>query len=707
MTKSTTKTEHKYKHTNSLIHATSPYLLQHAHNPVNWHEWGEAALQEARDSDKPVFLSIGYAACHWCHVMEHECFENDEVARVLNEGFVSIKVDREERPDIDELYMAYTQATTGSGGWPMSVWISPDGVPFYAGTYFPRRSFLQLLSKIRSMWVNDREQLVGRSQEARDYLARWAQPPPPAEGVIPLDAVDRNARTLARYFDSDTGGMAGNGNKFPPSMAMDLMLRVYRRTGDPALWDAVDRTLDHMARGGIYDQVGGGICRYSTDPVWLVPHFEKMLYDQAMVSAVYLDAFQTSHKAEYGRVASDIFDYVIQDLQSPEGGFYSSRDADSDGMEGKFYIWTKQQINEALGNEEGALCCAFFDVTDRGNWFERRGHAPPGVKNILRVKVPRVAFAKAHGLTANELDRKIATWRTTLRAVRAKRVPPGLDDKVLCAWNGLMISSLAKGAQVLDKPVYAQAAARAATFILDHMRTEDGRLLRSYRNGRSHLTAYLDDYAFFVDGLINLYEATFDPRWLVEARALTDLSIKHYGDVEHGGFFYTADDSEKLLARSKSPRDGAIPSGNSVHAMNLLRLALLFDDKEYKSEAILLFRAFADDATRSPGAFERLNCAADFYHDRVKEIAIIGDPASRQTQALIRTVYQTYIPNKAVVFAPDLLEKTDIVLLRGKRRRGGKPTAYVCEHYECKEPVTTPEALAKLLAARANDKPSG
>jgi uncharacterized protein len=685
------------KHTNRLRNATSPYLLQHMHNPVDWYEWSEEAFEEAKKKDKPIFLSIGYAACHWCHVMEHESFEDEEVAKVLNDDFVSIKVDREERPDIDEIYMAYTQAATGRGGWPMSVWLKPTGEPFYAGTYFPKEQFVQLLGRIREVWEGDREQLVARSKTAREYFEQWASGPKPAEDVIPAAFVDQSARLLAKHFDSKTGGLPSGTNKFPPSMAMELMLRVYRRTGDSALWNAVETTLDHMSRGGIYDHLGGGICRYSTDPEWLVPHFEKMLYDQALVSAIYLDAYQASRNPYFAEVAADMFDYVMYDLQSPEGGFYSSRDADSNGLEGKFYIWTKDEILKTLGPEEGELFCKYYDVTESGNWFERLGHAPPGPKNILHISHPPEAFAKLHGMSVEELRRKIAAWRQKLRTVRDQRTPPPLDDKVLTGWNGLMIAGLAKGARVLDEPKYAQAAAKAANFVLDNLRTDDGRLLRTWRKGEARLTGYLSDYAFFIEGLLNLYEATFDQRWLEEAVKLTDLSIKHYADEKDGGFYFTAHDAEKLLARSKNPHDGAIPSGNSVHAMNLLRLGILYNRKDYREQSERLFRAFAPQAEESPAAFERLNCAADFLHDKVKEIAIIGDPKAETTRAMIRAVYDQYLPNKVVVGSADRVGDSPIALLARKTLKDGLPTAYVCENYLCQEPVTTAEALAKQL----------
>ncbi|MCO6439227.1 MAG: thioredoxin domain-containing protein [Phycisphaerae bacterium] len=682
---------------NRLIHATSPYLLQHAHNPVDWYEWSPEALEKAREENKPIFLSIGYAACHWCHVMEHECFEDAEVAAALNKGFVSVKVDREERPDLDELYMNYTQSTTGHGGWPMSVWLLPDGRPFFAGTYFPKPQFMNALEQIATVWKNEPERIRKAAEQGELVIGQMAASPPPAEGVVPRETIDRAAGTIGGYFDRSRGGISGGGtNKFPPSMAMDLMLRVYRLTQKSDLFDAVKVTLDNMARGGIYDHLGGGICRYSTDVEWLVPHFEKMLYDQALVSSIYLDAYQLNHDPLYGYIAADIFDYVLADLTSPEGGFYSSRDADSDGLEGKFYIWTAEEFEEALGKEDARLFCAYYDVTPTGNWFERFGHAPPGPKNILHITKPLEVFARMHNLSVEELEAKLGSWREKLLEIRARRTPPALDDKVLTSWNGLMIAALAKGAVVLDQPKYAQAAERAATFILTNLQ-KDGRLLRTWRKGQARLTGYLSDYAYFIEGLLNLYEATFDRKWLDEAVRLTDTAVRHYYDESAGGFYFTADDAEKLIARSKHPFDAAIPSGNSVMAKNLLRLAILLDRKDYRGKAEGILRLWASQVDGAPTAFENLLCAADFYHDRVKEIAIVGDPKDAETKALLRVVFDRYLPNKVVVLTPDADPSEKLPLLARKTKMNGKPTAYVCEQYNCQRPVNSAEELAKQL----------
>jgi hypothetical protein len=693
------------KQKNHLDGSTSPYLLQHVYNPVDWYPWGREALETARRENKPIFLSIGYAACHWCHVMEHESFENEEVARVLNEHFVAIKVDREERPDVDEIYMQYTVALTGSGGWPMSVFLTPDLKPFHAGTYFPRETFVELLKGVAEAWHDRRDELVAGAGLASEYLNRWARGPAPSAGPIRAEQVGQTAMMLAKAFDPRRGGLVSGRNKFPPAMAMELMLREYCHSQSEELLNLVELTLDQMACGGIYDQLGGGIHRYSTDPEWLVPHFEKMLYDQALVSSIYLDAYQLTHKPMYARVAREIFDYVIGDLQAPEGGFYSTRDADSEGMEGKYYVWTLEEVEQVLGPDDAAVFAAYYDVTRRGNWHDPTGHAPPGPKNILRVLREARAVVEELGLSQEDLEGRLQRSREKLRAVRLKRVPPGLDDKILTDWNGLMIASMAKGARVLDDPRYAAAAGRAAEFVLSRLR-RDGRLLHTYREGKAHLMAYLSDYAFLIEGLLNLYEATFDTRWLREAKELTDVSIAHYYDAAASGFYFTADDHEELLARVKTQHDGAVPAGSSVHAMNLLRLALFFDSDDYRAKAESIFRVYEPMVRESPGAAERLLCAVDFHAVQPKAIALVAsaksDGSAAALQGLIRAIYNEYIPNKVVAFLPedDLRRKeleTQLPLLRGKRMLAGQPTAYVCENFVCKQPVTSADDLTLLL----------
>ncbi len=691
-----------HKHTNRLFKATSPYLLQHAHNPVDWYEWGPEAIDKAKREDKPIFLSIGYSACHWCHVMAHESFEHEGIAALLNEHFVNIKVDREERPDIDEIYMQATMSMTQRGGWPMSVFLSADGSPFSAGTYFPRNHFDQLLRQIAKMWRDERDAITEAGSRLSAHLQAWANEPQGGEDLIRKETVSDTAHLLLQHFDTRSGGLSGgDGNKFPPSMAMELMLRAYVHDGDPKLLDAIELTLTQMAHGGIYDHLGGGICRYSTDPQWLVPHFEKMLYDQALVSSIYLDGYLATRKPLYAQTACGVLDYVLGDLQSPGGGFFSARDADSEGMEGKYYVWTVEQVTEVLGPEDTELFCAYYDVTDDGNWFEHMGHAPPGPKNILNIQRSIETVAKLHRLDAEELERRLAEMRAKMLAARDQRVAPGLDDKILTGWNGLMIASLAKGACVLSEPKYADAAARAADFVLSNLRRE-GKLLRSYRNGQARLLAYLSDYAFLIEGLLNLYEASFDIRWINEAVALTDDLIARYFDRTNGAFFFTASDGERLVARTKNINDGAIPSGNSVQALNLLRLSLLTGTRDYRAKAESIFRTFATLVARSPLQFERLLCAVDFYYGQPMEIAIVAGPGADDTDALLRAINNSYLPNKVVAFLGDETQSDalagTIPLLKGKCRIDGKATAFVCESYACKEPVTSATELERQLA---------
>ncbi len=700
--------EHQY--TNQLIDETSPYLVQHAHNPVNWYPWGPEALRLAREQSKPIFLSIGYAACHWCHVMEHESFEDAEVAQILNEHFISIKVDREERPDLDEIYMNATILyTRGQGGWPMSVWLTPDGKPFFAGTYFPpedsygRPGFKTVLHHLARAWGEMASDLATDAGKVADIIQQMHRP---AKGAVPpRTAVSEAARQMAAAYDSRYGGVASGTNKFPPSMSLELLLREHRASGDPQLLATVELTLEKMATGGIYDHLGGGIHRYSTDPEWRVPHFEKMLYDQALVSSIYLDAYQATGKRQYVETARGIFGYVLRNLQSEEGGFYSSEDADSEGQEGKFYVWTLDQVKATLGEEDARLFASAYDVTEHGNW-EHPGdtHVPSGPKNILRIPRSLEIVARQHQIEPAELERRLTIARKKLFAQREMRVRPGLDDKVLTAWNGLMIASLAKGAAVLDEPRYREAAARAANFILSRMQS-DGRLVRSYRNGRAHLAAYIDDYAFFIDALIGLYEIPGELKWLAEAERLMDTAVAHYWDPVEGGFFFTAGDHEQLIVRSKLATDNAIPSGNSVMVMNLLRLHVLLGRRDLRDKAGEILSLFSGNAARSPFAHERLLSGLEAWHEGFREIAIVGSPEDPRTEALVRMVYGSLLPNKVVALLDPASSDaatiaTRVPLLAGKQALDGKPTAYVCQNYTCQLPTSDPGRLREQLEAR-------
>ncbi len=694
--------------TNRLAHATSPYLLQHAHNPVDWYEWGPAALARARAEDKPIFLSIGYSACHWCHVMAHESFADPAVAAVMNAHVVNLKVDREERPDLDEIYMQATLLMNrGQGGWPLSVWLTPDGKPFFAGTYFPPQSrwgrpgFRELCARIGELWQTNRAALLSDADQLADMVAQsLATPATPT--AITLADIDHVVQTLADAFDAQRGGLISGGtNKFPPSMALDLFLRAARRYGDESattrrLHELVQLTLENMARGGIYDQLAGGICRYSTDVFWHVPHFEKMLYDQALVSRSYIDAYQVFGKPHYARVAREIFDYVLDDLRSPQGGFYSSRDADSEGEEGRYYVWTRDEILAALGPDDGAVVCSYYDVSETGNWSDP--HAPDVPKNVLHAPRDYQTIAALHHLEAADVERIVDSARQKLRAVRAQRVAPGRDEKILVEWNGLMISSLARGGAVLGEPRYIQAAARAADFVLTHQ-VQGGRLRRALRAGRTTDSAFLTDYAALIEGLLVLSEATFERRWLDSARELNRVVLTHFGDPAAGGFFFTAADHESLIARSKDVRDGATPSGNSLHLMNLLRLAALLGDAELRRAADALLEQCAGDVLAAPGSGERFLAAAEFALLGPVELAFVGDPTRSDLQALLAHARRTYLPNRIMLLLdtarPD--NRIDSPLLAGRTAIGGRATAYVCRDYVCQRPVTDPAEFAAQL----------
>ena len=698
------------KHTNQLVHETSPYLLQHAHNPVNWYPWGKEALERAGEENKLIFLSIGYAACHWCHVMEHESFEQEDVAELLNRDFISIKVDREERPDLDEIYMTATMLYTGGhGGWPMSVFLSPNLKPVYAGTYFPREGmygrpgFTALLSHLAEAW---KERGSTLEADGDRVVTAMHEMHAPGEGgdALPRSGVSAAAEQLWRAFDSSLGGVSSGANKFPPSLSMDLLLREHRLAGYEPYRSIVELTLEKMGHGGIYDHLGGGIHRYSTDPKWLVPHFEKMLYDQALVSSIYLDGLQGTErpglKKLFGEKARGIFDYVLRDLRSPEGAFYSSEDADSEGMEGKFYIWTRDEVLEIAGEEAGRWFASHYDVTELGNWdHPGDAHVPAGPKNILQVDRPIEVIAKLNNRDPAKVEEAVAEVRQKLFEAREKRVRPGLDDKVLTGWNGLMIAALAKGAAVLEENRYGAAAAQAADFILDAM-LRDRRLLATYGKGRARLNAYSTDYAFLIEGLLALYEWSSELRWIDAAERLLHTAIEYYWDEAGGGFFFTPSDHEKLVVRSKTATDGAIPSGNSVMLMNLQKLSILLDRGDLRHKAEQIIRVFASGETmRSPFQHERLLSGVEAWHQGFEEIAIVGPPDDSGTKELLLAVHQRYVPNKIVArLDPDDSETPKrIPLLANRPQMGGKPTAYLCRNFTCKQPTTDPEELREQL----------
>ncbi|MEZ5364780.1 MAG: thioredoxin domain-containing protein [Bryobacterales bacterium] len=695
------------QHTNALIHETSPYLLQHAHNPVNWMPWGEAALAKARAENKLIFLSIGYAACHWCHVMEHESFEDEQVAALLNADFVSIKVDREERPDLDEIYMMATMLyNQGQGGWPMSVWLAPDLRPVFAGTYFPpenaygRPGFKTILRVLSERWRTDPDSLTADSDKVVE-IVRQNQVASGGGGAITPENVRAAADQVYRAFDQSLGGIPSGPNKFPPAQAMELLLRMWRKGDAPHFLRIVELTLEKMGSGGIYDHLGGGIARYSTDRKWLVPHFEKMLYDQALVAAIYADGYQATEREDLKQLCEDrargICDYVLRDLTSPEGGFYSSEDADSEGKEGQFYIWTREEVFSVLGERDAKLFCQAYDVSSQGNWnHPGDAHVPAGPKNVLQLVRPAEVIAKLEGLEEAEVEASLAASRQRLFEAREKRTRPGLDDRVLSGWNGLMLTALARVGAVFQNPRYLEAARRAADFLTEQM-VVDGRLRATYGKGRARLTAYATDYAFVSAGLIELYEATGDFALVERADALMETAIAHYWDAEGGGFFFTADDAEALLVRSKNVQDGATPSANSTMLGALTRLAALLDRADFRDKARTLIDVFGAEATQRPFQAERLLAYADQAANGLVEIVVVGEPFAPQTAALWRAAYTPYRPDKLAVRLDPAGQTPDGPLFAGRTLVEGKPAAYVCRNFVCQRPVTEPAELARGL----------
>ncbi len=683
----------EYKFTNSLINETSPYLLQHAHNPVDWFPWSEEALERARREDKPILLSIGYSACHWCHVMAHESFESEPIAKLMNEHFVNIKVDREERPDLDSIYMNSVMMMNGHGGWPMTVFLTPDGVPFYGGTYYPpvdrggMPGFPRILISIAEAYRAKRDEIAQSAESILGELKRLDSLKP-QQGNLSHEITDHAATQLLRLLDPVYGGF-GRAPKFPPSMTLSFLLRQFARTKDQGSLDAVELTLQRMANGGMYDQLGGGFHRYSVDEKWLVPHFEKMLYDNALLLRIYLDAFLATGKEFYKRIATETLDYVRREMTDSSGGFYSSQDADSEGEEGRFFVWTPAEVETLLGENDAKLFCRYFDVSEFGN-FE--GHS------ILHVDADAESIAKFMRVSVDELNRVIERGKKILFEAREKRIKPFRDEKTLTAWNGLMLRSFAEAARVLDRQDYLEIAVSNANFLLNELK-KDGRLLRTHKSGESKLNAYLEDYAYLADGLLSLYEATFDVRWFNEARTLVQTMIEQFWDEEEGGFFFTSSDHEKLIARTKDWYDNAAPGGNSVAAHVLLRLALLTGDEGYRSKAERILNLLKPAMMRSPNAFGHLLCALDLYLSSPYEIAIVGMPESADTRLMIEAVFKNYLPNKVVALAaPGKVESSAAIkLLEGRNQIEGKTTAYVCRNFYCEAPVTDSSNLKERL----------
>ena len=683
---------------NRLIHSTSPYLLQHAHNPVDWYPWAEEALTKSRDEDKPILLSIGYSSCHWCHVMERESFENEAVAALMNQHFVCIKVDREERPDIDDIYMAATLAMNhGQGGWPMTVFLTPQQEPFFAGTYFPpedrygRPGFSTLLRRISEIWSRDRAGLSEQATKMAVFLRQNAD----AQLTAALSA-DSSAESWTAFeeqcaseFDSRYGGF-GNAPKFPPHQTLLVLLRQGRDDSESRARFMAKTTLEAMAAGGIYDHVGGGFARYATDREWLVPHFEKMLYDNAQLVRAYTEGFQVTGDAAYQRVAREVLDYILREMTSPDGAFYSATDADSEGVEGKFFVWGKPEVEALLTEKsEAAAFCDFYDITETGNW---EGHA------IANTRFSREAVAKRHGFSREQMDAIIAKGRCLLYGARSKRVPPSLDDKVLTSWNGLMIGAMAEAGRVFGEPRYVVASHRAATFLWTSHR-RDGRLLRSSRAGIAQGEAFLEDYAFMSNALIDLYEAGAESglRWLESARDLGEQMLDLFGAKE-GGFYATSRFNEALLLRPREGHDGALPSASASAAMALARLSVHFDRASFRDAASKAIAAYGVAIERQPRAFPTSLLVLDFLRNGPVEIALIGDAADDRTKALDRALAGSLL-SRRVIARGDGVAPSSHPLLRGKALVNGAPAAYVCRNYACDPPITDADVLKENLAS--------
>ena len=675
---------------NRLAQETSPYLLQHASNPVDWYPWGPEALERARREEKPIFLSIGYSACHWCHVMEHESFENPQIAALMNEHFINVKVDREERPDLDDIYMKAVQAMTGSGGWPMSVFLTPELEPFFGGTYFPpvrrygRPSWPEIVQSLGLAWRNDRESIAKRGRALGDMIRK----PQVATGDLDPNALALAYAMLGQNYDPEWGGFGG-APKFPHAMDIRLVLRHWLRTQDPAALAMATHTLDRMAAGGMYDQLGGGFHRYSTDEKWLIPHFEKMLYDNALLVPAYLEGYLATGNAEYARIARECCEWVLREMVTPEGAFASTQDADSEGEEGKFFVRTPKELDLVLGSRVGRWAAEWWNVTDEGNFEHGR--------SALWRPEPADKVAASLKLERGELEAAMVQARAKLLAARELRIKPGTDDKVLTSWNGLMISALAQAYQVLGDERHLTAARRAADYLLAHLRTPEGRLLATSRGGRAKLNAYLDDHAFLIAGLVDLYEADFDPRWIEEALALERVVHAHFADAENGGWFTTSDDHEQLIARLKSPQDGALPAGQSVHVLNLLRLAELTGKGELARRAESAIRSIGLVLNRYPQAFSQMLAAVDFLAAGPREIVIAGERDDPRTRTLLTAVRSRFLPQRVVALSDARSDATLMPLLDGKNADERGPRAFVCRNYACKSPSRTVAELAAEL----------
>ncbi len=692
------------KHTNQLIHEKSPYLLQHAHNPVDWHPWGNQAFSKSKEEDKPIFLSIGYSTCHWCHVMERESFENPRIAKLMNDTFINIKVDREERPDIDSLYMSVAQMMTGSGGWPLTIIMHSDKTPFFAATYIPPESRFgrigmdELIPEIQRLWIHDRKRLDTISKNIHENLETLAIASSGVEldeGVLEI-AYDR----LQEQFDDQYGGF-GFRPKFPSPHNLLFLLRYWKRSQNDEALRMAETTLKTMRRGGIFDHVGLGFHRYSTDPKWLVPHFEKMLYDQAMLTIAYVESYQATRKVEYAHTVREILTYVLRDMTSPDGGFYSAEDADSEGEEGKFYVWSEQEVRDSLTKKEADVFLNVYNFEPEGNFLEEATGKRMGT-NIPHLQGPLSEEAKTLKMSEAALTKLLEGAQQKLFAIREERIHPHKDDKILVDWNGLMIAALAKAGRVLNEPQFIDAATQAAQFIFTEM-FKDGRLLHRYRDGEAGIPGFLDDYAFMIWGLLELHETTLAPEYLEKALALNEVLLSHFWDEKGGAFFFTADDAEDLLVRKKDAYDGAIPSGNSVAMLNLLRLARITTETELESKAARTGRAFSGVILEAPAGFTFMISGVDFAVGPSYEIIIVGDPAAPDTQLMVRTINNQFLPNKVLLLIPRDKTAEHITEIapftKDYKTIDDKATAYVCTNYRCQKPTTDVKTMLDLLGS--------
>jgi uncharacterized protein YyaL (SSP411 family) len=684
------------EHTNRLIHETSPYLLQHAHNPVDWYPWSEEAFEKAKKENKPVLLSIGYSACHWCHVMERESFENEKIAALMNELFVNIKVDREERPDLDEIYMNAVQMLTGRGGWPMTMFLTPEGKPFYGGTYFPPEDrqgmpgFPRILQGVAQAYRErpaDVEKSVAQILETLHHMAESQ----PSEKDFAPGIIAESCEKIARAYDSENGGL-GQAPKFPNPGVYELFLRYYSESGDERYLTMVAQTLSKMAQGGIYDHVGGGFHRYSVDAKWLVPHFEKMLYDNAQLLRIYSQAYVITREPLYKTVVEESAGYLLREMHQPEGGFYSTQDADSEGDEGKFFVWTLAEIDALLGAEDGEVFARMYDVTEEGN-FEERNILHP----ILTVDQASKFFRKEK----SEIEALIARTKEKLFTAREKRIKPFRDEKIIAAWNGLLLSGLAEAIKITGASSCLEASRRTVEFIFGRM-FRDGYLLHVYKDGQAKLRGYLDDYAFVALGLLDLYEVLLDRSLIDRAMELADIMLREFWDERGGGLFYTGKSHQPLISRAKPVFDASIPSGNAIAAQLLLRLYHLVGAEDYHTRAETILRSYYDAMVSQPFGFAHMLCALDQYLHPAKEIVIVGERSDARTTDLIKEIHSLYLPNKAVlIFAPgESLEKVSPLMV-GKQQIDGRPTAYVCQNFTCSAPVTSWAELKRLLETNA------